>query len=159
MTCWCLPETFVMLWSRWWLSRKNYYGRWNLGPLPPAGNQESEQRMAPYLLTKTENIPHTTICGKGYADFLLEWTRGDFGALHAQEVHCDQCNTDLPKNRLRPAMKSKQRGHLSTGVLLQHNDARPHTARSSVATIQDLSFECLPRPPHSPDLKRVLSGL
>ena len=59
---------------------------------------------------------------------------------------------DLLKNDLRPAIKSKRRGLLSTGVLLQHDNARPHTARSTVATIQDLSFECLPHPPHSPDL-------
>jgi len=92
-TYWCLPGTLGTIWSkRWWFSRKNCYGRWNLGPLPPAGNQESEQGMAPYLLTKTEKIPHTTICGKGYADSLLEWTRGNFGALHAQGEHCEQCN-------------------------------------------------------------------
>jgi hypothetical protein len=30
-----------------------------------------ERGMAPYLLTKTEKIPHTTICGKGYAESLL----------------------------------------------------------------------------------------
>jgi hypothetical protein len=24
--------------------------------------------MAPYLLTKIEKVPHTIICGKGYAD-------------------------------------------------------------------------------------------
>ena len=59
---------------------------------------------------------------------------------------------DLPKTYLRPAIKPKQRGRLSTGVLLQHDNARPHTARSTVATIQDLSFECLPHPPYSPDL-------
>jgi len=41
---------------------------------------------------------------------------------------------------LHPAIKSKQRGHLSTGVLLQHDNAEPHTAHSAVATIQDLSF-------------------
>jgi len=60
--------------------------------------------------------------------------------------------TDLLKNHLRPAIKSKWRGLLSTGVLLQHDNAQPHTARSTVATIQDLSFECLPHPPYSPDL-------
>jgi hypothetical protein len=32
---------------------------------------KNEWGMAPYLLTKTEQIPHTTICGKGYADSLL----------------------------------------------------------------------------------------
>jgi histone-lysine N-methyltransferase SETMAR len=59
---------------------------------------------------------------------------------------------DLLKNHLRPAIKSKRRGPLSTGDLLQHDNARSHTARSTVAKIQDLSFECLPHPPYSPDL-------
>jgi len=59
---------------------------------------------------------------------------------------------DLLKNHLRPAKKSKLHGLLSTGVLLQHDNARPHTARSNVATIPDLSFECLPHPPYSSDL-------
>jgi len=63
---------------------------------------------------------------------------------------------DLLKNHLRPAIKSERRRLLSTGVLLQHDNARPHTACSTVATIQDLSFECLPHPPYSPD--RVPSG-
>jgi histone-lysine N-methyltransferase SETMAR len=49
-------------------------------------------------------------------------------------------------------MKSKQRGLLSTGVLLQHDNAQSHTAPSTVATIQDLSFECLPHPAYSPGL-------
>jgi len=59
---------------------------------------------------------------------------------------------ELPKTYLRPAIKSKRRGRLSTGVLHQHDTARPHTGRLTVATIQDLSFECLPHPPYSPDL-------
>ena len=153
--CWCLPGNFETLWSRrWWLSRKNCYWRWNLGPLPPAGNQESEQGMVPHLLTKTEKIPHRTICRKGYADSLsLGWTRGNFGALHAQgEYYISATYADLLKNHLHPAIKSKWRGLLSTGVLLQHDNARPHTACSTVATIQDLYFECLPHPPYSPDL-------
>jgi histone-lysine N-methyltransferase SETMAR len=53
---------------------------------------------------------------------------------------------------LRPAIKSKRRGLLIIGVLLQHDNPRLHNARSTVATIQDLSFECLPHPPYSPDL-------
>ena len=59
---------------------------------------------------------------------------------------------DLLKNHLRPAMNSKRRGLLSTSFLLQHDNTRPHTTRSTVATIQDLSFECLPHRPYSPDL-------
>jgi hypothetical protein len=59
---------------------------------------------------------------------------------------------DLLKNHLHPAVKSKRCGLLSTGVLLQHDNARPRTARSTVATIQDLSFDCLPHLLYSPDL-------
>jgi len=59
---------------------------------------------------------------------------------------------DLLKNHLHPAIKSKRHGLLSTGVLLQHDNAWPHTAHSPIATIQDLSFECLPHPPYSLDL-------
>ena len=60
--------------------------------------------------------------------------------------------SNLPKNHLRPAIKSKRCRLLSTGVLLQHDNARTHTACSAVATIRDLSFECLPHPLYSPDL-------
>jgi histone-lysine N-methyltransferase SETMAR len=59
---------------------------------------------------------------------------------------------DLLKNHQHPAIKSKRRGRLSTGVLLQYDNAPPHTVRSTVATIQDLSFKCLPHPPYSSDL-------
>ncbi|PNF31072.1 hypothetical protein B7P43_G17251, partial [Cryptotermes secundus] len=54
--------------------------------------------------------------------------------------------SDLLKNHLQPAIKSKRCGLLSTGILLQHDNARPHTARTTVATIKDLHFECLPHP-------------
>jgi hypothetical protein len=60
-------------------------------------------------------------------------------------------NADL-KNHLHPAIKSKRSGLLSTGVLLQHDNAQPHTAGSPVATIQDLAFKCLPHPLYLPDL-------
>ena len=59
---------------------------------------------------------------------------------------------DLLENHQLPVIKSKRRGLLSTGVLLQQDNARPHTARSTVATIQNLSFECLPHPTYLPDL-------
>jgi len=65
----------------------------------------------------------------------------------------DQCNVcRSPKESPASCNQSKRCGRLSTGVLLQHDNSRPHTARSTIATIQDLSFECLPHPPYSPDL-------
>jgi histone-lysine N-methyltransferase SETMAR len=60
--------------------------------------------------------------------------------------------TELLRNHLRPAIKSKRRGLLSKGVLLQHDNARPHTAHATTETIEALHFQCLPHPPYSPDL-------
>ena len=57
----------------------------------------------------------------------------------------------LLKNHLRPTIKSKRRGRLNIGILLQHGTARLHTARSTVVTIQHLSLECLPHSPYSSD--------
>jgi histone-lysine N-methyltransferase SETMAR len=41
---------------------------------------------------------------------------------------------------------------LSSGVLLQHDNARPHTARATAKKITDLRLECIPHPAYSPDL-------
>jgi len=60
--------------------------------------------------------------------------------------------TDLLNNHLKPAIRTKRRGLLSAGVLLQHDNARPHSARATMKTIDDLRFKCLPHPPYSPDL-------
>ena len=59
---------------------------------------------------------------------------------------------DLLKNHLKPAITSKCRGLLTTGVLLQHDNAWTHTALVTAATNEDMHFECLPHPPYSPDL-------
>jgi len=57
-----------------------------------------------------------------------------------------------------------------TGVCLLHDNVKPHTATATVSTIEELWFECIPHPPHSPNLvpsdyhvfsplKNVLSGM
>lgn len=55
-------------------------------------------------------------------------------------------------DRLKPAIRSKRRGLLSKGVVLLHDNARPHTAAHTVETLQKLKFEVLAHPPYSPDL-------
>ena len=59
---------------------------------------------------------------------------------------------DLLQNHLKPAIRSKCRGLLMTGVLLQHDNVQPHTAHATAATIEDMHFERLPHPPYLPDL-------
>lgn len=54
-------------------------------------------------------------------------------------------------NHLRPAIRSKPHGLLSTDILLLHNNTRPHTAHVTAETIRDIHFERLPLLPYSPD--------
>lgn len=53
---------------------------------------------------------------------------------------------------LREAIKRERRGKLSRGVVLLHDNARPHTSNETLAAIQAQGFTTLPHPPYSPDL-------
>jgi len=57
--------------------------------------------------------------------------------------------SDLIKNKLKPKIRSKRRGLLSTKV---NDNAHPHTAHKTVETIKNIGFELLTHPPYSPDL-------
>ena len=54
--------------------------------------------------------------------------------------------------RLRRAIQNKRRGMLTSGVLLLHDNARPHTANVTKALLEGLKWEVLGHPPYSPDL-------
>ena len=91
-TCWCLPGNFETLWSRRrWLFRKNCYGGWNLGTLPPAGNLKASKEWRHTSSPKPKKFRTQPSAGKVMLT-LLGRTRGNFGALHARREHCDQCN-------------------------------------------------------------------
>ena len=53
---------------------------------------------------------------------------------------------------LRQAIRKKRPGLLRQGVLLLHDNARPHTASATQETIRQMHWEVLPHPPYSPDL-------
>ena len=53
---------------------------------------------------------------------------------------------------LREVIKRERLGKLSKGILLQHDNARPHVSYQTKDAIRRLGFECLPHPPYSPDL-------
>jgi histone-lysine N-methyltransferase SETMAR len=46
----------------------------------------------------------------------------------------------------------KYPGQLARGVLLHHDNAKPHTAQATQERIQELLWELLEPPPYSPDL-------
>jgi hypothetical protein len=53
-------------------------------------------------------------------------------------------------NKLRRAVREKRPKKKT--VILQHDNARPHTARLTLQTIQKNDWELLSHPPYSPDL-------
>jgi len=54
--------------------------------------------------------------------------------------------------RLRTAIRTKRKGLLTQGVILLHDNTRPHTARLTQETVEHLGLEVLPHPPYGPDL-------
>jgi histone-lysine N-methyltransferase SETMAR len=55
---------------------------------------------------------------------------------------------------LEEAVQQKYPGRRH-GVILQHDNARPHTANMTKAVIQELDWEVLPHPLYSPDLAPI----
>src|SRR5258705_13985810 len=58
----------------------------------------------------------------------------------------------LTLRRLRRAIQQKRPGKWASGVLLQHDNARPHTSAYTMSNIASLGFQTIPHPPYTPDL-------
>lgn len=54
--------------------------------------------------------------------------------------------------RLRRAIQNKRRGLLTSGVILLHDNARPHSAALTRDLLQQFKWEVWEHPPYSPDL-------
>jgi histone-lysine N-methyltransferase SETMAR len=54
--------------------------------------------------------------------------------------------------KLQDAIRRKRPSQVTRGVLLHHDNARPHTARATQERIQDLQCKLLEHPPYSLDL-------
>ncbi|GFR86394.1 von Willebrand factor A domain-containing protein 3A [Elysia marginata] len=55
-------------------------------------------------------------------------------------------------DKLREAIRRKRPGQLTNAVILQHNNATPHTARVMQGWLEKYGWEIVSHPPHSPDL-------
>jgi len=53
---------------------------------------------------------------------------------------------------LRQAMNEKQRGILTRGPLLLHDNSPAHMSRAEQVIVKEIGFEQLSHPPYSPDL-------
>jgi histone-lysine N-methyltransferase SETMAR len=54
--------------------------------------------------------------------------------------------------RLRYAIKNRRRGLLSSGVMLLHDNARPHAAARTQGMLQEFGWKVFEHPAYSPDL-------
>ena len=53
---------------------------------------------------------------------------------------------------LRQSIKTKRRGKLRRGVLLQQDNAPVHTSKVAMAAVKECGYEFLPHTPYSSDL-------
>ncbi|KAJ4438157.1 hypothetical protein ANN_14096 [Periplaneta americana] len=53
--------------------------------------------------------------------------------------------------KLRRAIQNNRRGMLTAGVVLLHDNARPHTARRTPGVLTEFGWELFDHPPYSPD--------
>ena len=60
--------------------------------------------------------------------------------------------SEMLSTEVKTAIRTKRRGILSSGVLLLHDIARPHTAIHTLQTLEKLGFTVLEHPAYSPDL-------
>ncbi|GBN54278.1 Histone-lysine N-methyltransferase SETMAR [Araneus ventricosus] len=54
--------------------------------------------------------------------------------------------------KLRRAIQNRSRGMLSAGIVLFHDNSRPHSAAASQELLDEFGWEIFDHPPYSPDL-------
>jgi hypothetical protein len=68
------------------------------------------------------------------------------GTTIMSEVYCDTLS------KLQRSIQNKRRGMLTKGVVLLHDNARPHTVARTAALIKSFKWEIFDHPPYSLDL-------
>ncbi|GFV14565.1 histone-lysine N-methyltransferase SETMAR [Trichonephila clavipes] len=69
---------------------------------------------------------------------------------HRKSINSDvYCET---LRRLRRSIKNKKPGLLTEGVVLLHDNARPHVSRVTQMELDKFKWETLDHPPYSPDM-------
>ncbi|KAJ4438847.1 hypothetical protein ANN_14800 [Periplaneta americana] len=93
--------------------------------------------------------PSRSQCISGIVDLRKDILLIDF-LPRGETVNADRYCETLRK--LRRAIQNKRRGMLTAGVVLLHDNARPHMARLTAAVLTEFGWELFHPPPYSPDL-------
>ena len=153
-TYWFLPRAFVSVCGWWWsISAAYCHWGWELGTILWARKKATSMEWRHTSSPKPKQVRVQRSAGKAMFTFFWEYDGPilEHYMLRGSTV-TSATYSNLLRENLKPAIRQKWRGFLTTGVCLLHENARPHTATETVSTIQKLRFECIPQPLYSPDL-------
>ena len=141
-----MPGKGMTSWHEWWL-------KMSVGFITSNQNRNdkvSSGGIQGHHHEKIQYHPHK--CSKGYADILLSPRRPPSGRLPAVQDNSEcpalLANLDHPS----PSDQIKTPGKLTCGVILLHDNARPHTANTITALLLKFKWQVLGHPPYSPHL-------
>jgi hypothetical protein len=95
------------------------------------------------------------ISWNGYAYRVSEFSGSTVSPFPEAWWKCEFCIVLWSSVEASDAIRRKRPGQLSRGVLLHHDNGRPHTARATQERIQAQQWELLEHPPYSPDLAPI----
>jgi hypothetical protein len=130
------------------ISCMHCHGRSNLGWLIWTRIQKTIHGMVTHFLSCQEKVQVSTLCQKTYAGIVLghDWTSSR--TLSGERRDSQQCKVQHHAGRETEVCNLHSSSWtLSKGVLLLHDNARPHTSAATVTTIQKVKFKTINPPP------------
>ncbi|GFS03522.1 histone-lysine N-methyltransferase SETMAR [Elysia marginata] len=102
------------------------------------------------VISRTQVYHWCNLFEAGHFDLTDREGRG--GLITATSEDNEKRVDELIRQDRREAIRRKRSGQLTNGVILQHDNATPHTARVTQGWLEKYGWEILPHPSHSPDL-------
>jgi hypothetical protein len=118
--------------------------------------EQSKQWMHTHLPDKPKKVKQTlSACQKADDICFLGPGRSADGGIHATRDHNNVrsvLRNSKKKNCVRAVIQKKKREMLTSGIVLLHDNARPHTAARTRALLEHFNWELFDHPAYIPDL-------
>ena len=102
-------------------------------------------------LSSKEEVQVPAIYEKGIAHRFWGYARPNHHFIVKKGNFVNSANYYEQLKQVKRDIKNRRRDHQSKGVILHHDDARPHIAAQSVQTINNLDWKLLSHPTYIPD--------